>query len=460
MNFRDLAQSCYRYQLMSRIKNIYNQFNPFNPLPANDPAYVNCSEVRGDDNIFKEIGKAIIYSDKPTCHLYTGHRGAGKSTELLRLEDYLQENGCFVIYFPATEGDIDELDVQYTDIILACTRNILEKLQTYASPNLLLNWLQSRWHELKDLALSDIEFEKLEIESKINVFSKLTTSLRRIPSTRETIRKQVDNHSVSLIAALNEFIEDAQKQLPEAQSKIVVIPDNLDRIIPIERGGQRTSHDEIFLDYSNQLTALNCHVVYTIPISLAYSSQATELRNIYATPQALPMIMVKDREEKSHNKGLDKLKEIIQKRVDLVGIKIDIDTEIFDESETRIKLCQMTGGHVRELMLLMQSAMRQVDDFPINMKAVKRAISDARNGTYRNAVNSEEWDKLAKVYRLKNIPNDEEYRSLLFRRCVLEYRDFDAEGNPVSWYDIHPLIEGISEFKSALKRLEDNEING
>ena len=68
--------------------------------------------------------------------------------------------------------------------------------------------------------------------------------------------------------------------------------------------------------------------------------------------------------------------------------------------------------------------------------------------------------KESQFYRLKNIPNDEEYRSLLFRRCVLEYRDFDAEGNPVSWYDIHPLIEGISEFKSALKRLEDNEING
>ena len=64
-----------------------------------------------------------------------------------------------MIYFPATEGYINELDVQYTDIILACTCNILEQLQTFASPNLLLNWLQSRWHELKDLALSDIEFE-------------------------------------------------------------------------------------------------------------------------------------------------------------------------------------------------------------------------------------------------------------------------------------------------------------
>jgi len=248
--------------------------------------------------------------------------------------------------------------------------------------------------------------------------------------------------------------------LPEAQSKIVVIPDNLDRIIPIERGGQRTSHDEIFLDYSNQLTALNCHVVYTVAISFTYSNQAVELRCIYDNFQVLPMIMLKDRENKFQKKGLDKLKEIIQKRVDLVGLKIDIDTEIFDNSETWIKLCQMTGGHVRDLMLLMQSAIRRVDDLPINIKAVNRDISDARDGTYRNAVNSEEWDKLAKVYRLKNIPNDEEHRSLLFRRCVLEYRDFDAEDNLVCWYDIHPLIEGISEFKSALKRLEDNEING
>ncbi|NEO97091.1 MAG: ATP-binding protein, partial [Moorea sp. SIO3G5] len=56
------------------------------------------------------------------------------------------------------EKDIDEIDAQYTDILLACTRNILEKLKEYASPNPLLNWLQSRYTELKDLALSDVEF--------------------------------------------------------------------------------------------------------------------------------------------------------------------------------------------------------------------------------------------------------------------------------------------------------------
>ncbi|OLT61196.1 P-loop NTPase fold protein [Moorena bouillonii] len=438
---------------MSLIKKIYNKFQPFYPLLANDPAYVNCSEVRGDDNIFREIGKIILFSDQPTCQLYTGHRGVGKSTELLRLEDYLQKNGCFVVYFSVTAEDIDEIDTQYTDILLACTRNIVDNLKEYASPNPLLNWLESRWTELKDLALSEVEFEKLTVEAQIQIFSKLTTTLRRIPSTRKTIREQVDNYSVSLITALNEFLKDAQDKLPDDQLKIVMIADDLDRIIPLEKGNNRTSHEEIFLDYSSQLTALNCHVVYTVPISLAYSSQATELRNIYATPQVLPMIMVKNRDNQSYSQGLDKLKEIIEKRVHLVDPTIDIDTKIFDSQDSRIELCSMTGGHVRELMLLMQSVMRYIDDFPITTKIVRRAVSDARDSTYRNAVSSKEWPKLAEVSLSKTIPNDEYYRSLLFRRCLLEYREFDAEYNSVSWYDVHPLIEGTSEFKSAVSEL-------
>jgi hypothetical protein len=110
------------------ITKIYNSFNPFEPLQPGDPAYVNCSEVRGKENIFQEIGRRIILSQERTCQLYTGHRGVGKSTELLRLKDYLERNGCFVVYFGATEGDIDEQDAHYTDIILACIRSHLFSL--------------------------------------------------------------------------------------------------------------------------------------------------------------------------------------------------------------------------------------------------------------------------------------------------------------------------------------------
>ncbi|NES83086.1 MAG: ATP-binding protein, partial [Moorea sp. SIO2B7] len=184
---------------------------------------------------------------------------------------------------------------------------------------------------------------------------------------------------------------------------------------------------------------------------LVYSNRATELRNIYKTPQVLPMIMVRDRENKVYQSGIDKLTEIIDKRIRPFATDIYLDTEIFKNKDTRIKLCTNTGGHVRELMLLMQTAMDWIDDFPITEQAVNQAINDARDNTYRNAVDQDEWQKLARVYHYKSIPNDEEYRSLLFRRCVLEYRDMNEQGNMVRWYDVHPLIEETPEFEEALK---------
>ena len=68
------------------LRSIYNSFDPFEPLPAGDPVYVNCSQVRGEENILVDVGRQITYADRITHQLYTGHRGAGKSTELLRLK--------------------------------------------------------------------------------------------------------------------------------------------------------------------------------------------------------------------------------------------------------------------------------------------------------------------------------------------------------------------------------------
>jgi hypothetical protein len=130
------------------LKKIYNAFDPFRPLSADDPVYVDCREVRGDSNIIVELGREILFSERMTCQLYGGHRGAGKSTELLRFKKYLEENDCFVVYFGADEEDIDPEDAQYTDILLACTRHLIEALRE-ANPQPLLNWLQNRWDDLK-----------------------------------------------------------------------------------------------------------------------------------------------------------------------------------------------------------------------------------------------------------------------------------------------------------------------
>ncbi|NES83084.1 MAG: ATP-binding protein [Moorea sp. SIO2B7] len=447
------------------ITEVYNAFNPFKPLQPGDNSYVNCSDVRGHENILLEIGTKIKRSKIPTCQLYTGHRGVGKSTELLRLKKNLETKGFFVVYFGATEGDIDEQDAEYADILLACTRHILEQLKDYindTNTKSLFDWLNCRLTDLQDLKLYEFKglFNQLEVKEKIAFFAKLTNILKRRPGTRDRIRKQVNLYSNELIDSLNEFMSEAQKELSTTTKKMVVIADNLDRIIPVarsderntvDRSDERNSNDEIFIDHGSELTSLDCHVIYTVPISLVYSNRATELNNIYKAPQVLPMIMVRDRENKVYQPGINKLKEIIEKRISSVApdIDIDIDKDIFYSKDTRLKLCTSTGGHVRELMLLMQTAMDWIDNFPITEQAVNQAINNVRDNTYRSAVDQDEWQKLAQVYLDKSIPNDEEYRSLLFRRCVLEYRYINELGNIVRWHDVHPLIEGTEEFQQA-----------
>jgi pantothenate kinase-related protein Tda10 len=85
---------------MTILKEIYNAFDPA-PLPANSKLYVDCKAVRGGSDVLVELGKTIRFSEKPTCQLYTGHRGGGKSTELLRLKQDLENKGYTIGYFSA-----------------------------------------------------------------------------------------------------------------------------------------------------------------------------------------------------------------------------------------------------------------------------------------------------------------------------------------------------------------------
>lgn len=232
-------------QDFATLKKIYNAFDPFRPLPAGDPVYVDCQEVRGDGDILVEVGREILLSDRNTCQLYAGHRGAGKSTELLRLLKYLNEQGCFVVYFAADEQDIEPEDAQYTDILLACTRRLLEALKDNANPEPLVSWLRNRLHDLKDL-LPDVSLEGLEVEKEIPLFAKITAKMRTEPSLRHKIRERVNPHTQTLILALNQFIEDAKKRLPSEYSQLVVIADNLDRIVPILQEDGRSNHEHIF----------------------------------------------------------------------------------------------------------------------------------------------------------------------------------------------------------------------
>ena len=435
------------------LTNLYNAFDPFYPLPAGDPQYVDCREVRGDGDITVDLGTKIQRLQRMTCQLYTGHRGAGKSTELLRLEQHLDEKGCFVVYFAAEEEDIEPEDTEYTDILLACTKHLLKKLSSNSKSPALLNWVKSRGAELKDLAQMDVALDSISLESQITLFAKLTANIRGVPSLRQEIRQKINPHTTTLIAALNEYIADAKQHLPPGKTQLAVIVDNLDRIVPLIVAEGRNNHDEIFIDRCGQLKGLDCHVIYTLPISMMYSNRANELASNYDNTEILPMIMVQTPDGNPHEPGLNKLKELIRKRVSHFSPNLSLETELFENKEILNQICLMSGGHVRNMLQLMEEAIQRTEKLPISATAVQRAITKIRD-PFRRTVDDGEWQILAKVSRSKEITNEEECRKLLFNRCVLEYRYFDEAGEIQYWHDVHPLIKGIKQFKDSLAQLQ------
>lgn len=432
------------------IRKLYNVFDPL-PLPAGDPAYVDCNDVRGEGDILIDIGKDILLSSDKTCQLYSGHRGAGKSTELLRLQKDLDDKGLFVVYFAADEQDIEPQDVEYSDILLACTRRILEALKDRGNPYPVLEWLKNLAKDLKDI-IPDISLSEITVEKDIPTFAKMTAKIHTEPTQRRKIRNLINPHTQTLIQALNKFIDDARKKLPEQYEDIVVITDNLDRIVPIIYDDGRSNHEQIFIDHNEQLKALDCHLIYTVPISLVYSGNGANLQDIYADiPLVLPMVMVHTPNNQTYERGLNTFKKLLQERVNKVNPNMSIGS-LFENSQNLDELCLMSGGHLRNLILLMKETIKYTETLPIQPKAVQKSISQLRN-TYHATVYANEWETLASVFLSKKIKNDDSHRKLLFNRCILEYRYLDGENHVRCWYDVHPIIRDIDDFQAALQNL-------
>lgn len=90
------------------LRNFFRATDPGKTLFVEDPEdqklYIDFSSVRGG-KIVEELKDNITFflADDPTCVLFTGHIGCGKSTELLRLKVELEQEGFHVVYFESSE---------------------------------------------------------------------------------------------------------------------------------------------------------------------------------------------------------------------------------------------------------------------------------------------------------------------------------------------------------------------
>ncbi|NEO39882.1 MAG: ATP-binding protein [Moorea sp. SIOASIH] len=415
--------------------------------------YIDFSSVRGGALIEQLKAPITLFSEnQPTCQLFTGHIGCGKSTELSRLKAELLAENFHVVYFESDQ-DLEMNDVDVGDILLVIARQVSESLEA-SQVNLQLKGFKAFLQEITTLLGSDVtgvevkipkvgEFGVKEKQGEYSLsagIAKITTKAKNSPTLRNRLRDYIEPRTKTIIDVINtELIEPAIAQLQhQGKRGLVVIVDNLDRVEIVPKSWGRPQPEYLFVDRGEQLRQLNCHVIYTMPLGLRFCNDINRLTNRFGVePKVLPMVPVTQRNGKECQEGMAQLRAMVMARAfpklasaqRLQGI-----AEVFDAPETLDRLCSISGGHVRELLAMIRDWIMLEGKLPLSRARLDQVIL-SRCNKLRLAIEEEEWKLLRQVHQSLELSGDDHYRVLVRSLFVYEY--YDTQG---SWFTVNPIL--------------------
>ena len=450
---------------MIDIRQFFQATNPSRTLnlqkPEDQKLYIDFSSVRGEDIIDELKNNITFFSpENPTCVLFTGHIGCGKSTELLRLKAELEQEEYHVVYFESSE-DMELADVDIGDVLLAIARRVSQSLETLnlVDPRGLKGILQGAAQLLMtEIELNaEAEFMGLGVSGNTDgEFSlsagigKITARAKNDATLRDRLNQYLGPQKNQLLDAINnELLKPAIAQL-KAQGKagLVVIVDNLDRIDNRPKAFGRPQQEYLFIDQHECLIKLHCHKVYTLPLALKFSAEYALLTQRFPEdPKVLPMVPVQFQSGDQCKPGLALLRRMVLVRALPEGTDAERDAivaEMFDSPASLDRLCTVSGGHVRDLLRLLYDWIKKCRKFPLTADRLEAVVRSRRNEMTMH-IDDEEWEMLRQVRVRKKVSGDRDYQTLIRSRLVFEYRN---QGE--SWFDVNPILLDAPELAETL----------
>ncbi len=395
---------------------------PLKPKPSGEP---NPFYINRPGNPIAELTDALLAPFyRPPKFFFSGHRGCGKSTELLHLtaNPRIQKKYWPVNFSIREEADIIDLD--FRDILLAIGSRMFRDYRKCGGrlPDQLLKelngWRGKVEEEVKTIHAGRSDFE---VAAGLNAFfSNAGLKMRLEPATRAELRQVFEKDITGLIAVINNIstaIYSKEHRIP------LILIDDLDK----------PGLDEaraIFHDRREIMMQPACAIIYTVSSALFYSKgfdairdQAIFLPNIKLHPHVEPD--VKDRE------GYQTLRRFVNVRTD-PGL---IDSLALEEA------ISYSGGVFREMARIMRTAIgraRRRKAVKVEVVDVEWATTEIRN-EYRRILDKEDIEILKKVHQQNRLEYDERLRPLLQLLAILEYR------NGENWCDVHPVLRRLIE---------------
>ncbi len=393
--------------------------------------------------------------------LFTGHRGCGKSTELVQIQRQWEKE-YKIIYIDATL-DTDVNDAAYRDIYLIVLKwvgYVLRQERLKFDAELLKNvedWFKEVTNETEESVEQSVSLQgELTLNAEVSdkglpilptflakLVVKLLAQIRGSAKEKKTIRQTLSKDISRLQSDVNLLLADAfskwKQKLPQCKGFLFVF-DNLDRS-PVDVA------NHLFFDYASQLKELHCPIIYTVPISVVYSPQ--NVNNTFENYHIIPMINiyrydVRDRSGKEpdyDDKGLNAIASLVEKRVDV--------NAVFESRDGLMELAKASGGHVRQMMQMVRKAIENarsgsVRRTKVTAEDVIYAINQEQFN-FERIIPTEHYPILVQVYLKKNAPKDEIGQLMLTNISVLEYNGTSR------WNYPNPVVIRSHIFQRALE---------
>lgn len=424
---------------MQAIAELYQQFDPMRPLTAageTDRAlYVDWQQQLGGDDVKYVLAGGIARSGgQALIHLFTGPRGVGKTTELYRVERLLEEGERgkrFFVSMLMAEAWLDLADFQPEELCFQMVRQLVTDLREagYIPSGAVREFFKKLGVEFnKKLGLDAIEIGADPL--------RFTFKYQDVPhSRRRDFRDLLQGQLPRIYDLVNDqLITDARSWLTEHEGvdDILMIVDEIDRVPLLGE-----NHEQLFIGRAGILRALDCHVLYTIPIELAYSARQATLRDIYGTEiLTLPVMPVLDRAGNIHPVAHGALREIVERRVSAAALSLE---EVFESDELLTEVLSASGGHVRTLFVLLRSMLDRAECLPVTEGIVRRSLRRTAADLAR-ALSKHDWSLLEEVRATKQQVNggsSDAWNRLLRDSYVLTYYEEETG----YWYDGNPLLK-------------------
>lgn len=384
-----------------------------------NPFYIN-----RPGNPINELTDALLAPFyRPPKFFFSGHRGCGKSTELLHLlgNDEIQKK-YWPINFSIRE-DADIIDIDFRDLLLGIGGRLFREYRKQGGelPDQLLKELNN-WKgkvEKKVTTILDGRVSGIELGASIDAFfANAGMKMKLEPATRVELRQIVETDITGLIAIINHIIAAIYSK--ESRIPLILI-DDMDKP-DIDRARA------IFHDHREIMMQPNCAIVYTVSSALFYSKDFDAIRD-----QALflPNINLHPMQEPANHlpSGYGTMERFVSLRMDLSLIEpVALELAI-----------SYSGGVFREMARVVRTAIgcaRRRKASQINVDDVEWSAMEIRN-EYRRILDKEDIKLLKRIQLNNRLEYSERLKPLLQLLALLEYRDEE------NWCDVHPVLRAL-----------------